>query len=203
MQYGFYVNENRCMGCFACVVACKDWHDVPAGPASWIRVQTVEEGLFPNLAVTFLPLTCNHCANPACVLVCPAEAIQKQPENGIVIVDRESCLGKDQCGLCLQACPYEAPQFGAEAEARMEKCDLCSDRLAEGKKPICVQSCPMEAIEAGPLEELRTRYGNIRETGGFKYSEELEPSVTFTPKKGAGGLSPRRVEVRPKPQTAA
>jgi anaerobic dimethyl sulfoxide reductase subunit B (iron-sulfur subunit) len=191
------------MGCFACVVACKDWHDVPAGPASWIRVQTVEKGRYPDLSVTFLPLTCNHCSNPVCVSVCPVEAIAKRPEDGIVTVDRESCLGKDECGLCLQACPYGAPQFGEEANARMQKCNLCQDRLAEGKKPICVQSCPMQAIEVGPLEELRTRYGDVRETGGFTYSEELGPSVTFKAKPETKDLSPRKIDVRPKSGTSS
>lgn len=198
MQYGFYFDENRCMGCFACVVACKDWHEVPAGPASWLRVKTIEKGRYPNLSVVFLPLTCNHCSNPACASVCPVEAIVKRPEDGIVTVDREACLGKEQCGLCLEACPYEAPQFGEEANARMQKCDLCQDRLAAGKKPICVLSCPMEAIDVGPLEDLRARYGDIRETGGLTYSEELAPSVTFKPKRAAGNLSPQKVEVRPK-----
>lgn len=134
MQYGIYINEDRCMGCFACVVACKDWHDVPAGPASWMRVKTIEKGRFPNLFVAFLPQTCNHCLNPACVSVCPVNAITKRPEDGIVIVDGETCLGKDQCGLCLQACPYDAPQFGVEENARMQKCDLCLDRLREGEE---------------------------------------------------------------------
>lgn len=201
MQYGIYINENRCMGCFACVVACKDWHDVPAGPASWIRVKTIEKGRFPNLFVAFLPQTCNHCLNPACVSVCPANAITKRPEDGIVIVDRETCLGKDQCGLCLQACPYDAPQFGVEENARMQKCDLCLDRLREGKKPICVISCPMQAIDTGPIDELRAKYGDVRETESFNYSEELAPSVIFKPKIDVRNLPLRKVEITPRPGT--
>jgi anaerobic dimethyl sulfoxide reductase subunit B (iron-sulfur subunit) len=200
MQYGFYVDENRCMGCFACVVACKDWHDVPAGPASWIRVKTIEKGGYPNLFVAFLPITCNHCVSPACVSVCPVEAISKRPEDGIVTIDRETCLGKDQCGLCLEACPYDVPQFGVEENARMQKCDLCLDRLKEGKKPICVISCPMQAIEAGSLEELRTQYGDVRETEGFTFIEELGPAVIFKPKRDARKLSPGKVEVIPRPK---
>jgi anaerobic dimethyl sulfoxide reductase subunit B len=183
MQYGIYINEKRCMGCFACVVACKDWHDVPAGPASWIRIKTIEKGRYPELFVAFLPVLCYHCADPACQTVCPAEAISKLPEDGIVVVDQSSCLGRDQCGLCLEACPYQAPQFGGETDPRMQKCDLCQDRLAEGQKPICVLSCPMEAIEIAPLEDLRARHGDIREAEGFAYSEELSPSVIFNPKK--------------------
>lgn len=197
MQYGMVIDENRCMGCFACVVACKDWHDVPAGPASWIRVKTLEKGRYPDLFVSFFPLTCNHCLQPACVSVCPAEAITKRPEDGIVTVDREACLGKDQCGLCLQACPYEAPQFGEEANARMQKCDWCLDRLTEGKKPICVMSCPMQVIDIGPLDDLRTKYGDVQETESFTYSEELAPSVLFKPKRDVRNLTIRKVEVTP------
>jgi anaerobic dimethyl sulfoxide reductase subunit B len=198
MQYGIYINEERCMGCFACVVACKDWHDVPAGPASWIRIKTIEKGRYPNLFVAFLPLTCNHCLNPACVSVCPVNAITKRAEDGIVTVDRETCLGKDQCGLCLQACPYGAPQFGVEENARMQKCDLCLDRLREGKKPICVISCPMQAIDTGPIDELRAKYGDVRETESFTYSEELAPAVIFKPKRDVRNLTLRQVEVTPR-----
>jgi len=185
------------MGCFACVVACKDWHDVPAGPASWIRLKTMEKGKFPYLFVAFLPTTCFHCENPACVSVCPAEAITKREEDGIVIVDREACLGKDDCGMCLDACPYDAPQFGAEEDARMQKCDLCIDRWAEGKKPICVSSCPVQALDAGPIDELRAQYGDVRETVGFIYSEPLVPSITFKPKKDDKNLGGQKIEVMP------
>lgn len=197
MQYGFYVNQNRCMGCFACVVACKDWHDVPAGPASYMKVRTLEKGKYPDLFVSFLPTTCYHCAKPACVPACPVNAITKRDEDGIVTVDREACLGKDECNMCLDACPYEAPQFGAEENPKMQKCDLCLDRLAEGKEPICVASCPMEALDAGPIDELRKKYGNFKETENFTYSEELAPSIVLKPKRDTKGLAVQRVEVAP------
>jgi anaerobic dimethyl sulfoxide reductase subunit B (iron-sulfur subunit) len=201
MQYGMYIDQNRCMGCFACVVACKDWHDVPAGPASWIRVKTIEKGKYPNLSVTFLPTTCYHCRTPACVSACPVNAITKRVEDGIVTVDRETCLGKDNCNLCLEACPYEAPQFGTEENAKMHKCDLCIDRWAEGKKPVCVSSCPMQALDAGPMDELRTKYGDVRDTESFTYSETLVPSITFKPKKDTGSLVVQKIDVIPGPRT--
>jgi anaerobic dimethyl sulfoxide reductase subunit B (iron-sulfur subunit) len=94
MQLGLYIDQNRCMGCFACVVACKDWHDVPAG-----RLKTIEKGKFPDLFVAFLPTTCGHCRDPECVSVCPAEAITKRDEDGIVVVDGDACLGKEACGM--------------------------------------------------------------------------------------------------------
>ena len=58
MQMGFYFDQTRCIGCYACVVACKDWHDIPAGPASWMRVKTLELGKYPRPFVVHLPSPC-------------------------------------------------------------------------------------------------------------------------------------------------
>jgi anaerobic dimethyl sulfoxide reductase subunit B (iron-sulfur subunit) len=182
MQMGFYFDQTRCTGCYTCVVACKDWHDVPSGPASWRRVTAIEKGKFPDVFVAHFTSSCYHCARPACVPACPAGAITKREEDGIVLVDQAKCLGKDRCDLCLQACPYEAPQFGVEPNAKVQMCNLCLDRLQEGKNPICVAGCPMRALDAGPLGDLETRHGNLREAEGFAYSAELKPSVVFKPK---------------------
>jgi len=186
MQLSFYFDQTRCIGCFTCAVACKDWHDVPAGPASWMRLQTIEEGKYPEPFVAFLSSPCYHCAQPACVSACPANAINKREQDGIVVVDRESCLGKEKCQLCLEACPYAAPQFGAEQNAKMQKCDLCLDRWAEGKKPICVTGCPTRALDAGPADEMKAKYGEIKSATGFDYSEKLKPSVIFKPRLKVG-----------------
>ena len=179
MQLAFYFDQSRCTSCYTCVVACKNWHDVPAGPANWIRVITIERGKYPTPIVSHLPSPCYHCAEPICVSTCPVDAMSKREQDGIVIVDREVCLGGDSCGLCLEVCPYEAPQFGDEENAKMQKCDLCIDRWAEGKKPICVASCPTRALDAGPINEMRAAYGESREAVGFTFDEELRPSVIF------------------------
>lgn len=202
MQYGIYFDQNRCMGCFTCVVACRDWHDVPAGPASYIRLHTIEKGRYPDLFVAFLPSACYHCLHPACVDVCPVDAITKREKDGIVTVDRDLCQGKDNCGLCLEACPYDAPQFGAEENAKMQKCDLCIDRLEEGKQPICITGCPMRALDAGPMDELRAKYGDIRDAENFVYDKDLEPSVTFKPKKDTKSRVTQKIEIMPNPVTS-
>ena len=197
MQVGFYFDQTRCIGCFTCVVACKDWNDVSAGPASWKRLMTVEKGQYPDLFVAFLSTACYHCLEPVCVSACPVNAITKRDLDGIVVVDSEACLGKDNCDMCLQACPYDAPQFGAEENAKMQKCHFCLDRLEENKKPACVDACPTLALDAGPIEELRAKYGDIREAEGFVCSEELSPSIVFKPKKDTKGLIAQTVEVTP------
>lgn len=200
MQYGFYFDQNRCTGCFTCVVACKDWHDVPAGPSSWMRVKTMEKGIYPDLFVAFLTMTCYHCQVPACAAACPVNAITKRREDGIVTVDRRACLGESECGLCLEACPYKAPQFGAEDNARMQKCDLCLDRLLEGQKPVCVDGCPMRALDAGPINELRVKYDCAGDAEGFIYSKDCVPSIIFKAKKDARGLIVRQTKISPSPR---
>ena len=128
-------------------------------------------------------MTCFHCAEPPCVPACPVGAITKREEDGVVVEDREACLGKDECELCLGACPYDAPQFGAEDNAKMQKCDFCLDKLAENKPPICVAACPMRALDAGPIDELRAKYGDKKEAEGFAYSLETKPCIICTPSR--------------------
>ncbi len=99
MQLGFYFDQTRCTGCFACAIACKDWHDIPAGPARWMRVLYKEEGNYPDLFVSHMVTPCYHCAEPVCAFVCPNEAISKRDEDGIVVVDREKCRGDKPCGI--------------------------------------------------------------------------------------------------------
>ena len=89
-----------------------------------------------------------------------------------------NCAGR----LCLRACPYHAPQFGAEKGGKMQKCDFCLDRLEQNKKPICVDACIMRALDAGAMEELRAKYGDTQEAVGFAYSSTTMPSIIFRPK---------------------
>ena len=180
MQLGFYFDQSRCSGCLTCVVACKDWHDIPEGPVSWRRIITTEEGQFPDVSITFLANHCYHCAEAPCIPICPTKAITKRKEDGIVVVDREACLGIEVCGsVCQVACPYEAPQFGVEPDAKMQMCDLCQDRWTEAKKPICVEACPMRALDAGPITELESMYGRTKELGVFTFNELSKPSIVF------------------------
>lgn len=185
-QLGFHFDQSRCSGCLTCMVACKDWHDIGSGPVFRMHITTAEQGQFPNVSVSFLLKSCYHCGSPPCVPACPAGAITKQKENGIVVVDREVCLGLANCGgPCRTACPYGAPQFGPELEAKMEKCDLCLERWTEDKRPICVEACPMRALDAGLLAELESKHRNrgpAAEAIGFTSDGVIKPSITFKTK---------------------
>ena len=183
MQMGFYFDQSRCVGCYACSVACKDWHDIAAGPVQWRKVKGRERGTYPDVFLSYLSLSCNHCERPACAKACPAGAITKRAEDGIVVVRRDLCLGNAACDmLCKKACPYSAPQFGEEEGAKMQMCTFCLDRLLVHKKPVCVEACPMRALDAGPIHELQKQYGSIRETEGFTCSTITGPSIIFKPR---------------------
>jgi len=201
MQMGFYFDQTRCNGCYTCIVACKDKNDVPAGPASWRRVFTIEKGVFPDLFVAFLSTACHHCVNPSCVASCPHDAILKRSEDGVVVVDQEACVGRDECEICLEECDYDAPQFDDVGESKMQKCDFCLDRISQGRKPVCIDACPMRALDAGPIEELKAKYGNLVEAEGFVNSEEMKPCIIFKPKKDEQERTPLNMEVAPGPYT--
>lgn len=183
-QMSFYFDQSRCIGCHTCSVACKDWYDINTENVNWRQVKTIEKGKFPNPFVAYLSISCNHCAEPPCILVCPVNAITKRESDGIVVVDQKKCLGNKECTmLCLNACPWDSPQFGKEENAKMQKCNFCLERLEQGQQPICVEACPMYALDAGPLEILQEKYGIIIEAEGFNYSERFKPSVIFKPKQ--------------------
>jgi anaerobic dimethyl sulfoxide reductase subunit B (iron-sulfur subunit) len=168
-QYGFYVELDRCIKCWACVVACKQWHGIKAGAVSRRRVVEIDNGEYPDVTRTFLSFACMHCAEPACMKVCPAGAISKRSEDGIVVVDKDKCIG---CHYCFFACPFGVPQYDDDG---MDKCDFCLDQnLEEGEKPRCVATCPTQALHSGTMEELSEM---IAEKTAEKLVSSTNPSV--------------------------
>jgi len=129
-------------------VACKSWNGIEPG-IRWRRVLDVWRGQFPKVTNQTISYSCMHCEKPACVQICPEQAISKRTEDGIVVVNQRKCVG---CQSCAKACPFHIPQYG-KAKV-MQKCDLCLERLAQGKQPSCVATCPGEALKFGTLEDL-------------------------------------------------
>ena len=150
-QLGFYFDAGRCVQCHACEVACRSAHNVGLG-LRWRRLTDRWYGEFPHTANVTLSSSCYHCERPSCLSACPADAIEKRAEDGVVVVHRQECIG---CQACAAACPYGAPQFGVDG--RMEKCDLCLDRTRVGLEPACVATCPGEALAFGEIGELLTQ----------------------------------------------
>ena len=148
-QRAFRFDQRYCIACKACVIACKDKHDLPVG-VSWRRVTTVERGAFPHPRAFHLALACNHCAEPACAAACPSGAIRKRPEDGVVVLEPADCAA---CGACVAACPWGAIQRDPTSDV-VSKCDFCRDLLDAGQEPACVSACVMRVLTAGWLDEM-------------------------------------------------
>ena len=180
MQRGFYIDTGICMGCYSCTAACKNWNSVAPpvtavpgtqGP-KWRRVTTVESGEYPDARIVNVSLSCMHCGKPACMGVCPAGAISKRADNGIVVVDKTRCIG---CHACAGACPFGVPQYGEDGT--MQKCNYCLDRVLDGQEPACVESCPPGALRAGTMDELSVM---ASERAAHRLLAEPEPSVLIS-----------------------
>ena len=147
-RFGFVFDMNRCIGCGACQMACKEHHDLEAGEFLR-RVEVLPYG--ENGKGGFYPYSgaCNHCEFPACVKVCPVEAKHKA-EDGTVLHDDEKCIG---CGACLWSCPYGAISF-SKSRGVTQKCDGCYDLRRAGKDPVCVAICRTSALQFSQTGEV-------------------------------------------------
>lgn len=90
--------------------------------------------------------------------------------------DPEKCIG---CGTCTQSCPYSAPKVDTEA-MKSVKCNMCAERVAEGKQPICVEACPLRALDFGDIDELRAACGTDAEIAPLPAASESQPNLVIT-----------------------
>jgi nitrate reductase / nitrite oxidoreductase, beta subunit len=95
----------------------------------------------------YLPRICNHCLNPGCAAACPAGAIYKRSEDGIVLVSQDKCRG---WRMCVSGCPYKKVYYNWES-GKSEKCILCYPRQESEQAPACMHSCVGRIRYLGPL----------------------------------------------------
>jgi formate dehydrogenase iron-sulfur subunit len=178
----FLCDAERCIECNGCVTACKQEHEIPWG-VNRRRVVTINDGVPGERSIS---VACMHCSDAPCAAVCPVDCFYKT-EDGVVLHDKDLCIG---CGYCFYACPFGAPQFpqaGAFGQrGKMDKCTFCAggpeadrseaefkkygrNRLAEGKLPACAEMCATKALLGGDGDVLADIYRErvtIRGRGG-------------------------------------
>ncbi len=177
--YGMLVDTTLCVGCRACVVACKQWNHNPVSdydnPQKDITIEAVpllKADTFTNIRATeiaegtgpqwiYAKIQCMHCEYPACAEACIVGALVKTP-NGPVTYDETKCIG---CRYCMTACPFGIPNFEWEKSIPwIRKCTFCAGRLEQGLQPACAGTCPTGALKFGLrdnlIAEAKTRIAN-------------------------------------------
>src|SRR5256884_2830239 len=170
---GFYTDTTVCIGCKACEVACKEWNQLPSTNGGlntlsgdsydntrqldgehWRHVKFVEQFSPDRKDARWLMMSdvCKHCAQAACLEVCPTGAIIRT-EFDTVVIQSDTCNG---CRDCIPACPFGVIEINPVTYTA-QKCTLCYDRLQNGLEPACAQACPTESIQFGPIEALKMR----------------------------------------------
>lgn len=168
MNFGFIIDNRKCIGCHACTVACKSEHQVPIGVnRTWVKY--IEKGEFPDTRRLFSVMRCNHCADAPCVEICPVTALYTRAD-GIVDFDDRRCIG---CKACTQACPYDALYMHPD-DHTAAKCNYCSHRTDIGLEPACVVVCPEHAIISGDMDNPNTEISKLlaRETVSVRKEEK-------------------------------
>jgi DMSO reductase iron-sulfur subunit len=168
-QKSFIFDLNKCTGCGACVLACAIENEVELHN-SWRSIYTYNEFNFPDVPKYHFSLACNHCVDPPCLKSCPALAYQKDEKTGVVLLDKDKCIG---CKYCSWICPYDAPKFN-QNQGVMEKCTFCEHRLKEGFDPACVALCPTTALQFGDYIENNS----AENIPGFTTST-IKPAIKF------------------------
>jgi Fe-S-cluster-containing dehydrogenase component/formate-dependent nitrite reductase membrane component NrfD len=168
VNYGFIIDNRKCIGCHACTVACKAEHEVPIGVnRTWVKY--IEKGSFPDTRRLFSVMRCNHCADAPCVEICPVTALFTR-KDGIVDFDDRRCIG---CKACTQACPYDAIYMHPD-DHTSAKCNYCTHRVDIGLEPACVNVCPEHAIISGDMDNPETEISKLlaRETVSVRKPEK-------------------------------
>ena len=184
-KFVMVIDLAKCKNALKCVSACNKHHYV-TGDHAWLKVHKMQESR--DTASYWMPRTCMHCDQPACVTVCPVGATFKR-RDGLVLIDNERCIG---CRFCMAACPYSTRvfnwsepdqgeitlsmdmpmemehtnpsiDFGGKPSIKgtPDKCDFCPHTIKNGELPHCVTACPNGVFYFGDKYEDTVTNGEV------------------------------------------
>jgi Fe-S-cluster-containing dehydrogenase component len=160
---GLLYDTTLCVGCKACVVACKEANGMAAdvdgyGGGLYDAPESLNDSTRNIIQLyqgdeewAYVKKQCMHCVDPACIGACMLGALTKG-QYGVVTYDASKCVG---CRYCETVCPFNVPKFEwTSATPKIVKCELCAPRLKEGKEPACSGVCPRKAVIFGKYADL-------------------------------------------------
>ena len=157
-RYGMLINTKKCVGCYACRMACQMINKLEPEEA-FISYKEIEQGTYPSVYAETVPVQCMHCENAPCQQVCPTHATYTT-DSGVVLVDEEKCIG---CKYCMMACPYGVRAYDTgKDKGVIEKCTMCAHLIDKGEKPACVKHCPGQARKFGDLDDPQSDVSKLR-----------------------------------------
>jgi molybdopterin-containing oxidoreductase family iron-sulfur binding subunit len=207
-KFVMVVDLAKCKNALKCQKSCNKHHYI-TGDNAWLKVYKMQES--KETAPYWMPTTCQHCDQPACVTVCPVDATFKR-RDGIVLIDNERCIG---CRFCMAACPYSTRVFNwsepnqgeitlemnmnhnpehagtPSIKGTVDKCDFCPHSIKNNELPHCVTACPNGVFYFGDKYEDTVTNGEetlrfsklLEDKAGYRLMEGLgtEPSVYYLP----------------------
>ncbi|MFU2058533.1 cytochrome c nitrite reductase Fe-S protein [Avibacterium volantium] len=181
IRYAMLHDETACIGCTACMDACRETNQVPEGVSRLEIIRSEPYGEFPDVKYEFFRHSCQHCTNAPCVAVCPTGASYIDASTGIVDVNKDLCVG---CQYCIAVCPYRV-RFIHPVYKSADKCNFCRDtNLAKGKQPACVEACPTKALTFGNTNDPQSEISlKLKEKQTYRTKVELgtDPNLYHVP----------------------
>lgn len=188
-QKVMYTDTTVCTGCRACMVACKQWNQLPYEEPEWtggyanrshfsdkawrfvkfIEVDDRRPSHKGEVQWLMMSDVCKHCQQAGCLEACPTGAIHRTAF-GTVDIDQDVCNG---CRDCVASCPFGVIAFNA-GTGRVNKCTFCSDRVPAGMPTACAKTCPTNSIRFGDKEPMlqmaKDRVKQLKDQGFEKAS---------------------------------
>ncbi|MGI2260441.1 4Fe-4S dicluster domain-containing protein [Shewanella sp. GXUN23E] len=190
-HYVMVFDQNKCVGCGDCKLACNKVNELPEGVSRVLLEQQsgrIEGQPCPHCGKMdcdcerrFVRVSCQQCKNAPCVAVCPTGAAHRDPRTGIVTMDTSKCAG---CKYCITACPYNARFIDTNTDAA-SNCDFClHTKLTRGELPACVQACRYDALVFGDANDPNSyvsRLLAVKDSVRIKAYLGTEPSLRYIP----------------------
>ncbi|AFL68072.1 4Fe-4S dicluster domain-containing protein [Sulfurospirillum barnesii] len=178
-HYGMIFDQNKCVGCTECEVACRTTNAVPKTQAR-LYVQNKTNPATP-MEKRYTRVSCQQCVDAPCVNVCPTNACYKDEKTGIVTMNTKDCIA---CKYCIVACPYDVRFINHETKSA-ENCNFCfNTNFAKNEEPACVQACKYKALVFGDLNDEASYINqllHVKDAVRMKPSFGTQPSLRYIP----------------------